>query len=244
MRNRCTQVRTARGQVARRAAGTPVGRTAATRRPMRRAAGAPVGRTARGQATRNGRARWTHGQRTSLRPLRDAASRSGQSVRLAYEWCAAGRAIALAKRVDRSALGWWSFRGTNAALASTPVMAVDNASRVRPGERLARTATLRRAKAGGLSSGRASNGLCRCASLALWPCVQRALPLRVACPLAVRPTGVPPARRMGRRVAAVRSTGVPPATLTRPLLRLRARRGACASSAAPPTPRAPVAPAA
>ncbi len=115
----------------------------------------------RARWTRGRNTRWTHGQRTSLRPLRDEASRSGQSVRLAYEWCAAGRAIALAQRVDRSALGWWFIRGTVAGRASTPVMVVNNASPVRPGERSGRSATLRRAKAGGLSSGRASNG-CSC----------------------------------------------------------------------------------
>ncbi len=87
---------------------------------------------------------------------RSVASRPERSPgqRVAPDWTR-NRARS-ARRSIRVGLG--PPLGRIAAFASTPLTAVNHGAQVRAGGRLARSATLRRAKAGGLSSGRASAG--------------------------------------------------------------------------------------
>jgi hypothetical protein len=86
---------------------------------------------------------WTHGQRASLRPLRDGASRSGHGVRLAY--IETRFALMIERRVHRS---------------SARIEILRSRALRRPGGRRARFATLRRAKARGLPSGRVFIAFC------------------------------------------------------------------------------------
>jgi hypothetical protein len=183
------------------------------------------------RVTRGRNTQWAHGQRTSLRPLRDEASRSGRGVRPAYEWRAVERAIALAKRVDRSALGSGPFVPPSPRSPRRRSWRSTMRHRLGQANALAapRRCVAQRPEACPLAVRplgvpAARHAACPLAVRPLGVPAARhaACPLAVrppgvpaarhaACPLAVRPTGVPAARRMGRRVAAVRPTGVPAA---------------------------------
>jgi hypothetical protein len=158
--------RTARGQGTRRTAGTPVGRTARGQ-GTRRAAGTPVGRTARGQGTR--RAAGTPVGRTARGQASGLCATQRRGAARAFAWPTSGA------RLDAQS------RSQSASIDPRWVGGSFVAPSLRSPRRLSWWSTMRHR----LGQANASPAPRRCVA-------QRP----EACPLAVRPTGVPAACRL------------------------------------------------